>query len=41
MVQTRLELLKNMPIFGGLNDSAIQLILEHSNFVEIVSGEYF
>jgi CRP/FNR family cyclic AMP-dependent transcriptional regulator len=41
MAPTRLDLLKNMPVFGGLNSSAIQLILELSTFVEVAKGEYF
>jgi CRP/FNR family cyclic AMP-dependent transcriptional regulator len=41
MGPARLELLKNMPVFGGLNDAAIRLILELSNFVEVGNGDYF
>lgn len=41
MAQTRLDLLKNMPVFGGLNDAAMQLILERSNFATVGKGEYF
>jgi len=41
MSQTRLQLLRNMPVFGGLNDAAMALILERSKSVEVEKGEYF
>jgi CRP/FNR family cyclic AMP-dependent transcriptional regulator len=41
MGPSRLHLLKNMPVFGGLNDAAIGLILERSTFVEVRNGGYF
>jgi hypothetical protein len=30
MAPTRLDLLENMPVFGGLNEAALQLIEVHS-----------
>jgi CRP-like cAMP-binding protein len=41
MSPTRLDLLKNMPVFGGLNDASVRLILELSNQVRVGNGEYF
>jgi CRP-like cAMP-binding protein len=34
-------LLRRMPIFGGLNDSAIGFILDHSVTCSVASGDYF
>ena len=41
MPSQRIDLLKNMPIFGGLNDSALGLILDLTRSVVVAEGEYF
>ena len=35
------ELLRRMPVFGGLNDAALHLILSHCQVVTVPAGEYF
>jgi len=41
MSSDRLDLLKNMPVFGGLSDSALGWILEFARSVDVAAGEYF
>lgn len=41
MAGERIDLLKNMPIFGGLTDESLGLILELSRSVVVAEGEYF
>ncbi|KAA5544361.1 Crp/Fnr family transcriptional regulator [Roseiconus nitratireducens] len=40
-VPRRLELLRAMPIFGGLKDETLQLVLEHSQQREFETDDYF
>ncbi len=35
------DLLRRMPVFGGLNDNALNLILSRSEAVSVPAGEYF
>jgi CRP-like cAMP-binding protein len=37
----RLELLKNMPIFGAVNDGSLSLILAQSRIISVDEGELF
>ena len=37
---TILNTLRTIPIFGGLSDSALTLLLEHAETIEVASGEY-
>ena len=41
MPDQRIQLLKNMPIFGGLNDDTLALILDLTRSVIVAEGEYF
>ena len=41
MSDTRAALLRKMPIFGGLNDDSLRLILDSCDVVEVAAGEYF
>jgi CRP-like cAMP-binding protein len=41
MAQTRLDLLRNMPIFGGLTNASLSLILELAKVVEVPASEFF
>lgn len=35
------KLLRNMPVFGGLNNATLQLILDQSEIIEVPAGKYF
>ena len=35
------KLLRRMPIFGGLNDSTLELIVEQSNVIRVAAGDFF
>lgn len=37
----RLELLRRMPVFGGLKTESLEIILSHSEQVVLQEGEYF
>jgi CRP-like cAMP-binding protein len=39
--QLHFDLLRRMPVFGGLNDATLQLILSRSQIVFVASGAYF
>lgn len=39
--EAHIRLLQGMPIFGGLNDRTISLVLERSNRIEVAAGEFF
>lgn len=41
MSDANFDLLRKMPIFGGLNDSTLQLICEQSQAVHVATGETF
>ena len=41
MSEAYFTLLRNMPVFGGLNDNALQLIVSESAVVEVAAGDYF
>jgi CRP-like cAMP-binding protein len=41
MSSGRFELLKNMPIFGGLKHETLALIFELASHVEVANGEFF
>ncbi|MGI9517977.1 MAG: Crp/Fnr family transcriptional regulator [Pirellulaceae bacterium] len=41
MVDANIKLLRQMPVFGGLNDAALQLILAQSESVFVAEGDYF
>lgn len=41
MVTTRIELLRQMPVFGGLKTDALELILEQSSSVIAAEGDFF
>jgi CRP-like cAMP-binding protein len=37
----RVELLQGMPVFGGINGDALELLLSPSRIVEVAAGAYF
>lgn len=41
MANERTMLLKQMPVFGGLSDNALQLILAHSEICHVIGNDYF
>ena len=41
MEQARLELLQRMPIFGGISEDTLELLLKLSRIVSVRSGEFF
>ncbi len=41
MSEQYFKLLRNMPVFGGLNDATLALILSQSVTCRMTSGEYF
>ena len=41
MAQTRSEVLQNMPIFGGLREDALRVLLEQAHSVERRAGAWF
>jgi CRP/FNR family transcriptional regulator, cyclic AMP receptor protein len=41
MHPVRIELLQQMPIFGGIDDEALQFLLEPVESVNVLSGEFF
>lgn len=41
MDQEKIRLLQNMPIFGGINDSAIEYLVGQAAEKEFVPGEFF
>jgi len=41
MQNTYVEMLKNIPIFGGIRLEVLQLMLDHSNVVNKSKGDYF
>lgn len=41
MSEEYFKILRRMPVFGGLNNNALQLILDKSKIVDVAAGEYF
>jgi CRP-like cAMP-binding protein len=41
MQQARLQMLQNMPVFGGIDEDALQLLLQQAQLVEVAAGDYF
>lgn len=41
MRQSRLRLLQEMPIFGGVEEQTLDFILDNANIVQVNTGEYF
>ena len=41
MIKRRLDLLQQLPIFGGVTDEVLNLILSHSECVNIAEGDLF
>lgn len=41
MKKTHLELLQNMPIFGGITNKILEFILQQSKILSIPTGKYF
>ena len=41
MSEPDFNLLRTMPIFGGLNDNSLQLILSHAEQQQVAAGAYF
>lgn len=41
MSEADFSLLRRMPVFGGLNNEALQLILDQSDEVHVSAGDYF
>lgn len=41
MADVDFDLLRKMPVFGGLNDATLRLISEQSQASEMAAGEYF
>jgi hypothetical protein len=41
MQRRRLIMLQQMPIFGGVDEATLDFILQNSEIVEVVTGDYF
>ncbi len=41
MEKERLELLQNMPVFGGIDESILQTLVDHSDSIQVPAGEFF
>lgn len=41
MTKTDIHLFKNMPIFGGLTEQSLELIISRSELIEVRKGNYF
>lgn len=41
MSATYFNLLRRMPVFGGLNDKTLQLILDQSTVINVAAGDFF
>ena len=41
MRQSRLQLLQEMPIFGGVGEQALEFILNNANIIKVNKGQYF
>lgn len=41
MSDEHFQLLRTMPVFAGLNNDSLQLILDDSEVVEVAAGDYF
>ena len=41
MINTKLAILQQMPIFGGISDKALQFMLAKSSTVRLAAGDYF
>ena len=41
MTKTDLHLFQNMPIFGGLTEESLELIINRSEVMEVTQGNYF
>ena len=41
MTHPTLSLLQQMPIFGGIGDEALALLLEHTREISVKNGDYF
>lgn len=41
MQPTRIELLQAMPVFGGIREDSLRLLLEYSRVVEVAAGKLF
>lgn len=41
MRQSRLQLLQEMPIFGGVLEQALEFILNHAGVIKVNKGHYF
>ncbi|VWX63597.1 Cyclic nucleotide-binding domain-containing protein [Burkholderiales bacterium 8X] len=41
MIATRIELLQQMPIFGGITEEALEYLLQSAPLVEVEAGRYF
>jgi CRP/FNR family cyclic AMP-dependent transcriptional regulator len=41
MLQSRVEMLQRMPVFGAIREDALRLLLEHCRPVEVPAGGYF
>ena len=41
MSESRLRLLQDMPIFGGVDNQALNFLLDNSTCIEVKTGEHF
>jgi CRP-like cAMP-binding protein len=41
MEKERLELLQNMPVFGGIDEGILQSLVDHSDSIHVPAGEFF
>ena len=41
MLQTRIEMLQGMPLFGAITESALQLLLEQAHTVSVRASDFF
>ena len=41
MIESRIHLLQNMPIFGGIDANTLELILRQASYIELEQGEHF
>ena len=41
MIESRIHLLQGMPIFGGIDESTLELILRQASYIELKKGKHF
>jgi len=41
MIESRIHLLQSMPIFGGIDENTLELILRQASYIELKKGKHF